>query len=380
MGSDKDRKQSPNRRNFKSHGHSHKTKEVFRGACTEMNGHVYNYKPGAYSGTDEYETTTTALINHCASTLPQSNAVRQSLLELRRKEIPKPTYDASIPGVDGSPPTHSKQDEIDYKEDRKEWKAANNKLDESLCKAFSIALGQTTDSMRATIMESDEWTTVNSISDCIGLLKIIKRIAHNTEDQKNPTLSLVQATKRIYHLTQHDGEKPEDYKKRFDNMADVISSMKGTIYQPPMLTTVAHRVYGKDVIALTPPEKQETIRLADELARATLFIENSNNKKYNQLKAKLSNDHVQGMTNNYPTTMTAAYQMLTQFKAIATDTVITPSEGTSFGQINKKLEHDTGYNKAKWDDHECALCGKMGHPPYSPYCSVAKAFEENPSI
>jgi hypothetical protein len=109
--------------------------------------------------------------------------VRQSLLEEKRKDIPKPTYAASSPGVGGDPPPHSKQDDLDYREDYTEWKAITAKLNESLCKAFSIVLGQTTDMMKAAIMEcANEWQLANSESNCIGLLKIIKRIVHNTED------------------------------------------------------------------------------------------------------------------------------------------------------------------------------------------------------
>jgi hypothetical protein len=236
--------------------------------------------------------------------------------------------------------------------------------------------------MKAAIMEcADEWQLANSESDCIGLLKIIKRIAHNTEDQKNPTLSLIEATARLYALVQKDNKKPEDYKKRFDNMMDVIDSMGGCIYQPPILEAVAAKHYNKDVEHLAADKRLETIRLANELAQATLFIKNSNNKKYNQLKIKLSNDHVQGMTNSYPGTMNAAYQMLTQFKAIVTDTAITPSQGTSFAQTKKQSNQDPNqFNKEKWANHECALCGKKGHPPYPKPCSVAKAFEDNPSI
>jgi hypothetical protein len=163
-------------------------------------------------------------------------------------------------------------------------------------------------------------------------------------------------------------------------MMDVIDSMGGCIYQPPILEAVAAKHYNKDVEHLTADERLETIRLADELARASLFIKNSNNKKYHQLKIKLSNDHVQGMTNSYPATMNAAYQMLTQFKAIVTNTAFTPSEGTSFAQTKKTTDHDLGFNKAKWEDRVCSLCGKKGHPPYPEWCTVAKAFNENPSL
>jgi hypothetical protein len=87
------------------------------------------------------------------------------------------------------------------------------------------------------------------------------------------------------------------------------------------------------------------------------------------------------MTNSYPGTMNVAYQMLTQFKAIVTDTAITPSQGTSFAQTKKQSDQDPNqFNKEKWADRECALCGKKGHPPYPKHCSVAKAFKDNPSI
>jgi hypothetical protein len=78
--------------------------------------------------------------------------------------------------------------------------------------------------------------------------------------------------------------------------------------------------------------------------------------------------------------MNAAYQMLTQFKAIVTNTTFTPSEGTSFAQTKKTTDHDLGFNKAKWEDRVCSLCGKKGHPPYPEWCTVAKAFNENPSL
>jgi hypothetical protein len=79
--------------------------------------------------------------------------------------------------------------------------------------------------------------------------------------------------------------------------------------------------------------------------------------------------------------MNAAYQMLTQFKAIVTDTAITLSVNTSFAQTKKQSNQDPNqFNKEKWADRECSLCGKKGHPPYPKHCSVAKAFEDNPPI
>ena len=135
----------------------------------------------------------------------------------------------------------SKQDELEFREEYRKWKSTTKRLNESLCKAFSIALGQTTEAMKAKIEESSEWNAVNDASDCIGLLKIIKKVAHNTEDQKNPMLSLMEATQHIYNMCQQDHQTPEAYKLQFNNMMDVITSMGGCIFQPPMLEAISKK-------------------------------------------------------------------------------------------------------------------------------------------
>ena len=68
---------------------------------------------------------------------------------------------------------------------------------------------------------------------------IIKKIAHNTEDQKNQTLSLMEVTQHIYSMCQQDHQMPEAYKLQFDNMMDVITSMGGCIHQPSMLEAIS---------------------------------------------------------------------------------------------------------------------------------------------
>ena len=103
-------------------------------------------------------------------------------------------------------------------------------------------LEQTTEAMKAKIKEASNWNTVNDASGCIGLLKIIKKSAHNTEDQKNPTLSLIEAMQHIYSLQQQDSPTPEAYKVQLDNMMDIITSMNGYIYQPPMLEMISKKL------------------------------------------------------------------------------------------------------------------------------------------
>jgi len=351
-----------------------------------MQGHIYDYKPGAYSGTDEFEATTTMLINYCSSNMPESSAIRYCLTELQMKTFTKPTMATSVPAIStDTSPTSNRQDEAEFKELFREWRSSTKRLEESLCKAFAIAIGQTTDALKSKIQESSQWDAVKSNADCIGLLIIIKKIAHNTEDQKDPDLSVIEATQRIYLLRQQEHQSPEAYKLQFDNMMDVITALNGCIYQPPLLNTASQRQYQLPYHQLSADQKKDAVHLADEKARATLFIQNSNNKNFAQLKNKLYNDHVQGHTDSYPANMNAAYQMLKQYRSIRiSDGTIVPNEGNSFAQTKHKSkpDHESGPDELhpKWKKYICPLCGKPGHPPYPEHCKVAKALSKDPTL
>jgi hypothetical protein len=386
MGSDTDRK--PSSRNKSSSNNNSSNTNKFIGGCAEMQGNIYDYKPGAYSGTDEYERTTTALINHCCSTLPESSALRYCLKELTKKIFPKPIMAASIPPKDDkSLPTSTQQEVVEFKEELREQKGSTKRLEESLNKTYSIAVGQATTAILAKIEESSDWAAVSSASDIIGLLKIIRKIAHNTEDQTNPTLSLLQATQRLYNLKQGDNQTPENYKTQFDNMHEVVTTMGGHLSQPPTLHTVSKDKYQKSYDDITPTQQQVVSELAEEMTCAILFIHNSNGKRSFQLKNKLYNDYVQGQTDSYPDNMNAAYQMLKQYRSINVTIDIPPEQARSFttkGKYTNK-HSDSDSNRStdlhpKWEHYRCKFCGEKGHPPYATYCKAIRAIQKDPEL
>ena len=78
----------------------HDSSDKFVGSSPGMQSHIYDYKPGAYFGTDQCETNATMLIDLCCSTLHESSALRYCLTELVRKQITKPTMATSVPAKD----------------------------------------------------------------------------------------------------------------------------------------------------------------------------------------------------------------------------------------------------------------------------------------
>ena len=251
---------------------------------------------------------------------------------------------------------------------------------------------QCTTSLKAKIAKSSEWPGIKEKSDCIGLLKIILNIAHNTEEQTNPTLSLIQATQRIYRLQQKENQSTEDYKIQFKNMLQVIESMKGHLYQEPMLDIIARKEY-KTIYKLCKATEQADVReKAEQMARATLFIQNSHGRKSGQFKNKLYNDYLQGDKDAYPTDMNKANQLLKQYRSIPVPINHDNGngQGSSFATKGKKQSnsdkesdsHNSTHSKLhpKWKNYTCKLCGQKGHPPYAKYCQVAKAIENYPDL
>jgi hypothetical protein len=66
--------------------------------------------------------------------------------------------------------------------------------------------------MKAKIGEDPKWEAINRTCDPIGLLQNIKAIAHNNETQKSPTVSLIQAEKRLTNMIQGDTQSNDTYR------------------------------------------------------------------------------------------------------------------------------------------------------------------------
>ena len=230
MGSSGDEKKKNKNGNSKPTTNNSNTK--FTGATKEMLGHIYDYKPGLYSGTTQFENTTKQLITYCSSTFDESSSLRYSLTKLKKKMMAKPTLATSAKDTAGNA-IPSEQDKLEFNEYIKSWNERSTKLDDSLQKSFAIAYGQTTLAMQGKIAESDDWPTVEENSDCIGLLKIMQKIAHNKEEQTDPTLSLIDGTARIYSLKQGNHQSIESYRVAMENQLQVIHSSGGHLYQDP---------------------------------------------------------------------------------------------------------------------------------------------------
>ena len=378
MGSNKDSK--PRHKPNSSRG-VQTTK--FEGSNPQMIGYYYTHNP-QQQAVDQYQRTTEKLIVLVCSSFKEPQLLKACIKNLSKDKLTEPLLEENgfITDDDGNTsPSPTRQDELKYNNQFKEWQARTKELDESLSKTFTIIHGQCNRAMKAKIEEDPKWDTIDSACDPIGLLNIIKSVAHNNETQRNPIVSLILAQQRLMNMKQGDNQSNESYRLKFENQAGIIQNMGAELYQQPALELVSKQTFNKDYNSLKPGEQIQAKETATDLWKATLFITNSNPNRFDQLKKELHNQYISGDTKCYPTTFNDAYNRLNQHKSYAPPTVRAPSEGNSFAQQKEQSNNEDSDSEsdkirqapAKYSGWKCAACNERGHPPSPQYCKVIKA-------
>ena len=110
--------------------------------------------------------------------------------------------------------------------------------------------------------------------DVLSLLKVIKGICYKFEDQKYVPLALDNTKRALFNL-QQGGMSCSDYLEWFHNLVDVVTTYKGQLYDPGVLTMVFNNLsFDKKAGfgALKDAEKKQLHEKALELQLAMMFI------------------------------------------------------------------------------------------------------------
>ena len=230
--------------------------------------------------------------------------------------------------------------------------------------------------MRQKIEAIETYSTVSAEGDSIGLLKIIKAIAYNFQSQKYLPHALHEAKKTFHLLYQPRHMTVPAYLEVFQNTVDVIGHIGGIIgIEPGMKKAYNIKLDRDEDTELTP---EEELVVQDQYL-ATAFILSSDRTRYGKLIENLENDYLQSR-DHYPTTLTAAYNLLTNWKQDPKNQIrgISGSnDGVSFANMDgdeDDPDQDVSLNtngkagKKKKEPRDkstikCRRCGQMGHWP-----------------
>jgi len=161
------------------------TKETFKGDCDDLKGKVYFI--GSEKQTDNYNTTTEAILEYFLREYTHGLDVVESLEALKTKD-----FTNDVP-VEGTPPTGASDKmkaalKAVHIEEMKQFVQRKQKLETNFVKLYGIILGQCTKGLKAKLEARKDWNIgSNRIRfNAINLLKAIKEITHNFQDNKYP--------------------------------------------------------------------------------------------------------------------------------------------------------------------------------------------------
>ena len=334
----------------------------FEGRCEELKGYIYDCSDARQS--DQFTKTTKEIAEYVGRTYKQGGDIRLVVenLELLTFEDPDdPPEDASKAQLHR---WTKKLDEVMKRE---------STLEENVKKVYSLIWGQCTDAMRQRIEALDTFAEMSRKGDGVGLLKALKAAAFNFQSQKNLEHALHESKRRFYMCSQGKYNTTQAYLETFQNTVDVVEHSGGQLGLDPGTIKAILEEKNLNLDDMDDNEIKSLHKEAQEKYLAVAFVLGADRARYGRLIEDLENSYLQGQ-NNYPTTVTAAYHLLTNWKQDPRNIVrnVGPiGDGVSFtnvddcsGQGPEAVFTNAGEHKGKTRNKShitCHKCGKQGH-------------------
>eukprot|EP00978_Attheya_sp_CCMP212_P037163 scaffold173586_cov64-Attheya_sp.AAC.1 len=169
--------------------------------------------------------------------------------------------------------------------------------------------------------------------------------------------------------------------ENFQNIIDVIEHSGGVIgYHPGIIQALADE-QGADMATATVAQKAVLGKEGQGMYLAVALLLNSDKNRYGKLIEDLENNYLHGK-DNYPKTVTSAYNILTNWKQDVRNIQGPTNDGISFTNVedgaNNEEEPDvtlaTDGKKKDFPHITCHCCGKKGH--YASACTEERQSSE----
>lgn len=249
------------------------------------------------SNQELYSTTTKKIAEYIARTYDKAGEFRNALINLKFGQLKKPrmvdfgTYDK-----DKQTTTVDEEGKEEWREALKTYSKKKEARESNEGKAFTLIIGQCSDMFRSKMESHNDWETVNTNSDPIELLKIIKHCMVHKTTTRHEGYLLIEALENLMRFRQGEKMTVEDYRERLISLVDVYKDLGGN----PGTEEPLIKKYGSKEAAF-------------EAYTALMLIRKSDLKRYGDLQNELSNDYTPGI-DGYPINLSKAYDMLVNYR------------------------------------------------------------------
>ena len=181
--------------------------------------------------------------------------------------------------------------------------------EQNMEKTYALILGQCSKTIRDRIEAHEQWEVVNTSSNALGLLRLIRQSLYQRATRRQETHALIEAETALMRFRQSERMSNSDYLEKLRDLVEVYEHLGG---EPG---TSKARV---DTLLMDPEladddERMEAKTKAREEYLAVLLLTKSDPKRYGTLVTDVENAYTRGQ-NGYPTTVSGAYDMLVNYK------------------------------------------------------------------
>ena len=247
-----------------------------------------------YEQTDPYEKLIDAAVDYSIINLDEGDDLTK-LLEKGEGDFEKSSGEEEPTITDEEEKVKSKVYVFQKKMDL--YLKREHQFNQNKKRIFTILLGQCTPSLLTSVKSSENWTTKNEEKDPIWLMNRLKKLTVGIDDFQNELVSAHDALARIYRMWQRPLETNDQYIERFKEYWATSEAAAGVNCLVPNITKTSGKYS-----SMTKEEWTEA-------TKAMYFFLHADKIRFGDKIREIQENVVLG-TDSFPTTMEAAYRIL----------------------------------------------------------------------
>jgi hypothetical protein len=354
--------------------------EKFEGGKEEIDGHYYDCT--GYGQSDRFVKTTQKIADYIGQEYKVGGVTRAEVITQTKTIISLPGRPTGrfTTATDGTR-TVLPIDAIDISDYQSEKKTADYQIQhqaENRQKVFSLVWQQCTESMHAKIKAHREYQSIETKLDGIDLLRVIKLICFDIEDEKYIPQKVHESKAAFYALKQGK-DTDQAYQIKFMNTVQVIEQCGASLGEDPMVRTMVCKNLGYNADTRNATEISIITTTVRDYTLGVALILGADPERYSNMVRGLKNASLAGR-DEWPKNVTEAYNYLSKWEGEEQNLHTNRHhQETSFvnnedKERYKKREKDT--EPQDWHvKMTCRNCNTKGH--IASFCPDAKAANTN---
>jgi hypothetical protein len=249
-----------------------KAGEKFVGAIDDLKGNIYHNSDASQA--DAFGETNKAIADYAGRTMVYGGDIRSVITNMGQPTILAPVEPATGASL--------LETEL-FKESVKEYARRMSKLSENVRILYSIIWGQCTKQLLDKVKNATGFSTTEANLDGLELLKLIRSIVYNYQDELDDYDAVDAAMHRYHNLKQGPYESVSQFLQRFNNTIEVVEHTGGVIGVFPMLEK---KIYAARNIVMAGANAATKQQIQDEVKEKYLarsFFMKADKRRYGVL-------------------------------------------------------------------------------------------------